>query len=71
MNVEYFQEHEPYGINYKELKPTGKWKIVSGPYYVDHLFIQHQGLIFRRWVSETMIVSLPKRQEKIFTCKGT
>lgn len=59
-----------YMTHYVPLKPTGKWKLKSGPLYRDRIFIQHQGRLFKRWVSENCIKFLPKEEETIFNCKG-
>ena len=48
--------------------PTGKWKIESGPYYKDKMFIQHKGLIFKRWLSEDIISFRPKVTSTVFSC---
>ena len=68
-DIPYFKVCEDFCFfSLKPLKPTGKWKIESGPYYENKIFIQHQGLIFKRWISEDDIVFAPAPKKEIFTC---
>lgn len=44
------------GYIYKELNPTGKWRISYGSYYnMPMLEIQHRGILFTKWISEDEI----------------
>ena len=56
------------GICYLPLKPTGRWKIESGPYYEDKMFVEHQGLFFRRWIDDICIDFKPELQSQTFVC---
>jgi hypothetical protein len=41
---------------YGKLYPTGKWRICYSPFYdIPMLEIQHQGILFTRWISEDEI----------------
>lgn len=55
-------------VKYFRVYPTGKWKIESGPYYKDKMFVQHKGLIFKRWLSEDIISFRPKVTSTVFSC---
>lgn len=59
----YFVKEYQFSKSIIKLKPTGKWKIDYEPYIsrvrrtIDPiLYIQHQGLFFKYWVSENEIV---------------
>jgi hypothetical protein len=69
MSVPYFLVYGAYGMNtYVELNPTGRWKLESGPYYKNKMFIEHKGVVFRQWISEGCIKFLPKKETIIFAC---
>ena len=68
-DVPYIETRKGYGlISKKPLCPTGRWKIESGPYYRDKMFIQHKGRFFKRWVSEDHIVFAPAKSTEEFFC---
>lgn len=68
-DIEYIEEYGEYGIvNYRPLNPTGRWKIESGPYYKNKLFIEHKGFVFKSWISEAAITMKPKQEIAIFEC---
>jgi hypothetical protein len=70
--VPYFIEMEPeWGYSLHLLKPTGKWKLVNGPYEDNMIYVQHKGLIFKRWIREDDIKFYPEQTEEIFNCRGT
>jgi len=70
MSVPYIETDNHYGIlSYKPLKATGRWMIKSGPRYENQLFIEHQGLLFKRWVNEDLIVFKPEQKTAVFNCK--
>jgi len=70
VKVPYIKERSEYGgWDYTELRPTGRWMIVSGPYCKNHLFIQHRAfLFFRFWVSEDDIVFKRAYSSAVFGC---
>ena len=69
-DIPYIEIYGDFGeIIRKPLNPTGKWKLESGPYFRDKLFIQHKGWLFKRWVSENSIVFAPAKSEEEFQCK--
>lgn len=55
-----FNDH----FKYRELNPTGKWKLEYVPYSSyskvirPSLFIEHKGLIFKKWVIEYDIIEV-------------
>jgi len=65
--VPYIETIEDY-VSLKPLKATGRWKIESGPYYTMRMFIEHQGWLFKRWVSEDRIVFKPEQKSAVFNC---
>lgn len=69
MKSAYIRKYDGYGfVEFKPLRPTGRWKIESGPYYEDALFIEHQGLIFKSWVSSSDIEFRATECSEIFEC---
>jgi hypothetical protein len=71
MNIPYIEIFSAdWMIDYKPLKPTGRWKIESGPHYENRMFIEHQGFIFKEWISEHRIEFLPAKESRIFECEG-
>ena len=58
-----------YVTKYERLYPTGKYKIESGPYYQDKIFVQHKGWFFKHWIDEDDIFFFPEETSKTFTCK--
>lgn len=54
---------------YSKLRPTGEWKLESGPYGVDVMYVQHQGAILKTWIHEDNIEFLPDEETTIFNCK--
>ena len=60
------------GFSYKLLVPTGRWKIESGPFYKNRLFIEHErfrffGLYsFTEWIDEDYIYFLSARATLFF-----
>lgn len=63
---EIMKEH--WCTDYKPLNLTGRWKLESGPYYVNQMFVEHKGWLFKHWISENCIKFLPKETEHIFEC---
>jgi len=64
-------------VFYKEMDPTGKYKIVNGPYHDNVIYVENRvHFLFiipwsrKEWVSERNITFLPKRTQEIFICKG-
>jgi len=77
MNDEYllavlvpYREHiGDYGFRwYTPLNPTGRWKLETGPYYTNHLFIEHKGRVFKSWVSESAIEFRPAEKTYVGHC---
>ncbi len=67
--IPYIEEMGDMGaLYYRPLRTTGRWKIKTGPYYCQHLFIEHKGLIFKKWVSESIIYFKHEETETIFSC---
>jgi len=64
----YIKKYGDHNIYYVPLKPTGKWKLKSGPYDDNDMYIQHQGFIFTQWIHEDSIYFKPAIEEEIFTC---
>lgn len=58
-----------WGTSYKPLMPTGRWKIESGPYYENCMFVEHQGWLFKSWISERSISFRPAVTRAVFTCE--
>lgn len=70
MDIPYIETVEDMGlISRKELNPTGKWKISSGPYYKGKIFIEHKGWFFKRWISEDSIIFAPPKTSEVFDCE--
>lgn len=63
--------HDMWTMVDKPLRPTGRWKLVSGLTDNNTLFIEHQGFLFRRWVSEHLILFGPAPRETVFNCSKT
>ena len=60
-----------YGMtSFVTFRPTGRWKIVSGPYCDEAMFVEHHGWIFDEWVHENNIVFLPAESEQMFDCRA-
>jgi hypothetical protein len=57
------------GMSYKPFKPTGRWKYVTNEYWVDKIFVEHQGLIFKSWISEDSISFRNERSTETHECK--
>lgn len=55
---------------YIRLKPTGKYKFVSGPTEELTMYVQHKGFIFKKWIHERDIKFLPERKTEVFKCDG-
>lgn len=66
--IAYIEECTGYSVSFKPLNPTGRWKIVSGPYHENKLFIEHKGLIFKSWIAEDNIVFKCERKSIVFEC---
>lgn len=68
-NIAYFDKgSHPYGAYWVPLNPTGRWKISSCAYYENELYIEHQGLIFKRWVHSSKIEFRPIDETHINQC---
>lgn len=52
------------------LNPTGRWMLRTSPDYINLLFIEHKGLIFKSWIPETSIVLDLETTQEIFECHG-
>ena len=67
--MEYYKEWLGYGDAHryvlKRLRRTGKCKVVTLA-GVKTEYVQHKGIIFKRWVEIKDIVT---RTEKVFSCK--
>ncbi len=51
------------------INPTGRWKLETGPYYTDKLFIEHRSRFFlRSWIDEDNIKFRPAISSEVFTC---
>jgi hypothetical protein len=49
-----------------KLKPTGRYKLRTYPVTnTKTLYIEHKGLIFKKWISEEDIIFI---EDEIFTC---
>ena len=71
MDIPYYEEMgDMGGIYYKPLNPTGRWKLESGPNWVNRMYIEHQGFIFKRWIPEDNISFRHTEVTKIFDCKS-
>ena len=71
MNKIYYivKDHFPSGIKYTPLKFTGRWKISFMPYTEEPiLFLEHQGMIFKKWVSEDDLRLRTERKDFINRC---
>lgn len=70
MRVAWIMKYDEYGSDPgKKLKPTGRYKEVKGANYNrTEMFIEHQGLLFKSWVSEDDIEFLQEDSVRIFTC---
>ena len=69
MEVPYILEVGHNGVcHYKLLRPTGRWKIESGPYYERKMFIEHKGVLFKQWIPEASIEFKPREESYIFEC---
>lgn len=55
-------------LEYRRIKPTGRWKVESGPYYVNRLSIEVKRFPFNRWVGEDDIVFRPERTREVVDC---
>lgn len=55
--------------SYYKLRPTGEWKLESGPYGKDVMYVRHQGRIFKTWIHEDNIEFLPDEETTIFNCE--
>lgn len=55
---------------YESLRPTGRWKMESGPEQIGAIYVEHQGALFNRWIHEDSIVFSPKEEEEVFSCRA-
>lgn len=51
MKIPYYREYDDYGYVISRLRPTGRCKIVDGGTGNTVVYVQHQGLIFRKWIN--------------------
>jgi len=71
MNAAYEKCIGEYGsYYYRVIKPTGRWKLETGPYGKNVMYIERKGWILRWWVHESNVVFLPKMSEQVFECGG-
>lgn len=73
--IAYYKTYGDYGYTYyHKLRLTGKWKIESGPYYENKMFIQHKLRVmfipFTARIDEDEITFLPREESIIFNCRG-
>ena len=54
----------------KPLYPTGRWKLVTNPYYENELYIEHQGFLFKSWWPESQLRYARVKTETVFNCTG-
>ena len=59
---------DEWGYITKLLKPTGRWRLTSGPHFKDRLSVEHQGYIFKRWVWEEDIFFSNAKTDNVFEC---
>lgn len=57
------------GYYYELLNPTGRWKIVSGPYDNKELYIEHKAFFFKYWYHSSNVVFKAARTESVFNCR--
>ena len=57
------------GFYYDLLKPTGRWKLESGAYGENRMYIQHRGIFFKCWIHEDRISFRPAPRTIEFNCK--
>lgn len=56
------------GRQFIPIRPTGRWKIVNSATDFNTVYIEHQGLIFKRWIPENDIDFRLVESEEIFEC---
>ena len=66
--VAYTQYYTECGHDYEPIKVTGKWKLESGPYYTDKMFVEVKGWFLKHWVSEDNIYFLGEETSVEFNC---
>lgn len=58
------------GAYYHPVRPTGRWKIRTGPNHehCSELFIECKGFLRNTWISERGLLIAPKEQTTVFEC---
>lgn len=69
MEVPYLTIFSDYGKIYHPMKLTGRWKIQSGPYYKNMVFIEYKVFIFKHWAREDSIEFRSEIKSAIFECE--
>ena len=64
----YEKQYSYGGYLYKDIKLTGRWKLASGPYGKNIMYVEKRGLLFKSWVCEDNIAFKPARESHIFIC---
>jgi hypothetical protein len=71
MDIAYIESYHGDWVSYTILKPTGRWRMESGSYGKDDIFVEHQTFIWfiKWWIHEDDIHFLPEPEVIQFNCK--